>query len=165
MQAYVDADWTGCPDTRRSTTSWYIFLGDSIVSWKCKKQEQVSNSSMEAEYRAMSSVWSEIIYLTRLLNEIGVRVPTPIHLYADNTSAIWISINPIYHERTKHIEVECHFIREHLEDKLLFLHHVSSSLQLADIFTRSMTRDMHPFLVSKLMLSYPHQFEGVCEGT
>ena len=110
LVAYSDADWAGCPDTRRSTTSWCMFLGDALISWRCKKQDRVSKSSTEAEYRAMSTACSEIVWLRGLLEELGFPPTTSTPLHADNTSAIWIAINPVFHKRTKHIEVDCHSI-------------------------------------------------------
>ncbi|XP_020417850.1 uncharacterized protein LOC109948607 [Prunus persica] len=86
LQAYSDADWAGCPDTRRSTTGWCMFLGDALISWKCKKQDHVSKSSTEAEYRAMSAACSEIIWLRGLLTELGFSPLHPTPLHADNTS-------------------------------------------------------------------------------
>ncbi|KAK2396270.1 putative mitochondrial protein [Trifolium repens] len=152
LQAYSDADWAGCPDTRKSTTGWCMFLGDAPISWKCKKQESVSKSSTEAEYRSMSAACSEIIWLRGLLSELGYSQTQPTPLHADNTSAIQIAANPVYHERTKHIEVDCHSIREAYDRKIITLPHVSTSVQIADILTKSMTRQRHNFLISKLML-------------
>ncbi|XP_034223728.1 uncharacterized mitochondrial protein AtMg00810-like [Prunus dulcis] len=152
LQAYSDADWVGCPDTRRSTTGWCMFLGDALISWKCKKQDHVSKSSTKAEYRAMSAVCSEIIWLRGLLTELGFSPLHPTPLYADNTSAIQIAANPVCHERTKHIEVDCHSIREAYDHQVITLPHVSTTLQIVDIFTKSMPRQRHHFLVSKLML-------------
>lgn len=152
LQAYSDSDWAGCPDTRKSTTGWFMFLGDALVSWKCKKQDSVSKSSTEAEYRAMADASAEIIWLRGLLTELGFSQDQPTKLHADNTSAIQIVANPVYHERTKHIEVDCHFIRVAYDRHIITLPHISSSLQLADILTKSMTRQRHNFLVSKLML-------------
>ncbi|CAL8083802.1 unnamed protein product [Prunus armeniaca] len=94
LQAYSDADWAGCPDTRRSTTGWCMFLGDALISWKCKKQDHVSKSSTEAEYRAMSAACSEIIWLRGLFTELGFSPLHPTPLHADNTSAIQIAANP-----------------------------------------------------------------------
>ncbi|XP_040866289.1 uncharacterized mitochondrial protein AtMg00810-like [Glycine max] len=88
LQAYSDANWAGCPDTRKSTTGWCMFLGDAHISWKCKKQESVSKSSTEAEYRSMSVACFEIIWLWGLLSELGYSQATPTPLYADSTSAI-----------------------------------------------------------------------------
>ena len=152
LQAYSDADWAGCPDTRRSITGWCMFLGDSLISWKCKKQNRVSKSSTEAEYRSMSAACSEIIWLRGLLAELGFSQAEPTPLHGDNTSAIQIAANPVYHERTKHIEVDCHSIREAYDHLVITLPHISTTLQIADIFTKSMPRQRHNFLVGKLML-------------
>ncbi|XP_068639408.1 uncharacterized mitochondrial protein AtMg00810-like [Aristolochia californica] len=96
LDTYNDADWAGCPDTHRSTTGWCVFLGDALISWKCKKQDRVSKSSIEAVYHAMSTT-----------------IPIPLH--ADNRSAILIVANSVFHERTNHIEVDCHSIHDTLE--------------------------------------------------
>ncbi|CAA2989817.1 phosphoenolpyruvate carboxylase 4, partial [Olea europaea subsp. europaea] len=100
----------GCPDSRLSTTGWCIFIGDALISWKCKKQDCVSKSSTEAEYRAMSAACSEIVWLRDLLVELGISQSQPTPLHGDNTSAIQIAANPVYHEHTKHIDVDCHYI-------------------------------------------------------
>ncbi|XP_050919610.1 uncharacterized mitochondrial protein AtMg00810-like [Lathyrus oleraceus] len=110
LSVYSDVDWAGCPDTRRFVTDWYMFLGSSLISWKSKKQARVSKSSTESQYRAMSVACSEIIWLRGLLAELGFPQIEPTSLYADNTSAIQIVANPVFHEHTKHIEVDCHSI-------------------------------------------------------
>jgi len=152
LVAYSDADWAGCPDTRRSVTGWCMFLGDSLISWKSKKQDRVSKSSTKSEYRAMSAACSEIVWLRGLLAEMGFHQTTPTLLHADNMSAIQIAMNPVFHERTKHIEVDCHSIREAVDAHVISLPHISTDLQIADVFTKSMTRQRHQFLVGKLML-------------
>ena len=108
---------------------------------------------------------SEIVWLVGLLVELGITIPTPIPLNADNTSAVLMAQNPILHERVKHIEVDAHFVWEKHPENLLSLHHVSSTNQIADVFTKAMSRDRHQFLISKLMLVNSHQFRGECEGT
>jgi hypothetical protein len=128
LQAYSNANWAGCPDTRKSTTGWCMVLGDAHISWKCKKQDNVSKSSTEAEYRAMSAACSKIIWLCGLLTELGF---CPIHstpFHADNISAIQIAANPVYHERIKHIEVDCHSIREAYDHQIITLPHISTTL-------------------------------------
>ena len=96
-----------------------MFLDDALISWKCKKQDRVSKSSTEAEYRSMSSTCSEIVWLRSLLEELGFSQPHSTPLHADNTSAIQIAANPMFYERTKHIEVDCHLIHHKvLEDPL-----------------------------------------------
>uniref|UniRef100_A0A2N9IA16 Retrovirus-related Pol polyprotein from transposon TNT 1-94 n=1 Tax=Fagus sylvatica TaxID=28930 RepID=A0A2N9IA16_FAGSY len=164
LAAYSDADYAGCSDTRRSTTGWCMFLGPALISWKSKKQDRVSKSSTESEYRAMSQACAEILWLRGLLTELGFSPRGPTSLHADNTSAIHISANPIFHERTKHIKVDCHFIREAFEAQTISLPHVPTNLQVADIFTKALTRQRHNFLTNKLMLvDNPHQFEGGCQ--
>ena len=107
---------------------------------------------MESEYRAMSVACFEIVWLHGMLSENGFSQPDPTPLYADNTSAIQIASNPVYHERTKHIEVDCHSIREALDSHIISLPYVSTTLQIANVFTKVMTRQRHQFLVGKLML-------------
>ncbi|XP_073138675.1 methionine aminopeptidase 1B, chloroplastic-like isoform X2 [Henckelia pumila] len=147
-----DADWAECPDTRKSTTGWCIFLGDALISWKCKKQDCVSKSSTESEYRAMSATCSEILWLRCLLSEFGFPQTARTPLHGDNTSAIQISVNPVYHERTKHIEVDCHYIREAFTHGVISLPHLTTDLQIADVFTKALKCQRHNFLSSKLML-------------
>ena len=152
LVAYSDSDWAGCPNTCRSVTGWCIFLGQSLISWKSKKQARVSKSSIESEYRAMCAACSKIVWLRGLLAELGFSPSHPTPLRADNTSAIQIAANPVYHERTKHIEVNCHYIREAFDARIISLPHISTTLQIADVFTKPMPRQRHQFLVGKLML-------------
>jgi hypothetical protein len=100
----------------------------------------------------MSSACSEIKWLRGLLGELGVPQLTPTPLYADNTSAIQIAANPVFHERTKHIEVDCHSIHEALVRQEITLPHISTEHQTADIFTKALSRHRHQFMIDKLML-------------
>ena len=153
LTAYSDADWVGCLDTRMSMTGWVIFLGDALISWKCKKQDCVSKSSTEAEYRAMSAACSEIVWLRGLLSELGFPSTNPTPLHGDNTSVIQIAVNPIYHECTKHIEVDCHYIREAFTQGVITLPHLSMDIQIAYLFfTKALTRQRHKFLSYQLMI-------------
>ncbi|KAM3320566.1 putative mitochondrial protein like [Capsicum chacoense] len=151
LNAFSDSDWAGCSDTRRSVTGWCMFLRESLIYLKSKKQDRVSKSSTEAEYRAMSTACSEIVRLRELLAEIGSPQSNPTPFHPDNTSAIQIATNPVYHERTKHIKVDYHYIREVVDKGVITLTHVSSDLQIADAFTKSMARQRHQFLVGKLV--------------
>ena len=100
----------------------------------------------------MSAACSEIVWLRGILSKLGFSQPDRTPLYAGNTRAIQIAANPVYHERTKHIEVDCHSIREALDSHIISLPYISTTLQIADVFTKSMTRKRHQFLVGKLML-------------
>ena len=87
-------------------------FGNAIVSWKSKKQETVARSSAEAEFRSMASVVAEVTWLIGLYKEMGINIEVPICLYCDSKAAIQIAANSIFHERTKHIDIDCHFVRD-----------------------------------------------------
>ncbi|CAJ2668756.1 uncharacterized mitochondrial protein AtMg00810-like [Trifolium pratense] len=152
LRAYSDADWAGNPTDRKSTTGFCIFLGDSLISWKSKKQDIVSRSSTEAEYRAMASTTTEIVWLRWLLCDMGVPLYEPTPMYCDNKSAIQIAHNSVFHERTKHIEIDCHFTRHHLQHGTITLPFISSSLQIADLFTKTHSTKRFRFLIDKLLM-------------
>ncbi|XP_068649520.1 uncharacterized mitochondrial protein AtMg00810-like [Aristolochia californica] len=152
LVAYSDGDWVGCPDTCRSTTGWYMFLGDALISWKCKIQDRVSKSSNEAEYRAMSIACSKIMWLRGLLEELEFPQTNSTPLHVDNTNAIQIATDPIFHELTRHIVVDFHSIHNTLERRVISLPYISSDLQVVDVFTKAMTQHHYNFLVGKLLL-------------
>ncbi|XP_031249394.1 uncharacterized protein LOC116107227 [Pistacia vera] len=150
LKAFSDSDWGSCPNSRRSVTSFCIFIGDSLVSWKAKKQTTVSRSSTEAEYRALSSTASELIWLQQLLQDFQVTVASPALLYYDNQAAIHIASNPTFHERTKHIEIDCHFVRERVASGVLKLLPIRFQYQLADLFTKPLPSTQFFSLLSKM---------------
>lgn len=127
-----------------------IKLGESSISWKSKKQQTVSRSSTAAEYQSMATVVSEFICLSRLLQELNVLISFPIKILTDSKSSIKIAGNLIFHERTKHIEIDYHFTREKVKVGYIDPQFVCSNIQLADILTKGLGTGQHEFLLSKL---------------
>jgi hypothetical protein len=138
LTVYSDADWAGCPDTRRSTSGFCVFLGSSLISWSSKRQTTVSRSSAEAEYRAIANAVSESSWLRQLLGELRCPVNIATIAFCDNISSVYMSRNPVHHRRTKHIELDIHFVREKVAIGELRVTHVPSARQLADVFTKGL---------------------------
>ena len=149
---YCDADWAGDRVDRRSTTGYCTFIGGNLVTWKSKKQKVVSCSSAEAEYRAMRKLTNELIWIKGLLGDLGVETTTPITIHCDNQAAIHIASNSVFHERTKHIEVDCHKVRQAVEKQIILPCYTRSEDQLADIFTKAASTKVCEFIHSKLGL-------------
>jgi len=152
LHAYTDADWAGDPTDCRSTTGYCFLLGTSLISWRSKKQSVVARSSTEAEYRALADTTTELLWLRWLLQDMGVSFSSATPIYCDNRSAIQIAHIDVFHERTKHIEIDCHFVRHHLLQGSLQLHSVTSHDQFADLFTKSHPPGWFRNLVSNLKM-------------
>jgi histone deacetylase 1/2 len=138
VSAFSDADWAGCVDDRRSTGGFAVFLGDNLISWTARKQPTVSRSSTEAEYKALANATAEMLWVQKLLTELGVRHPPKARLWCDNLSATYLSANPIFHARMKHIEIDFHFVRERVAQKLLEIRFIHTGDQVADGFTKAL---------------------------
>ena len=138
LSAYTDADWAGCPVTRRSTSGYCVFLGDNLLSWSAKRQVTLSRSSAEAEYRGVANVVAETAWIRNLLLELHTPLTTATLVYCDNVSAVYLSTNPVQHQRTKHIEIDIHFVRDYVASGQVRVLHVPSRFQYADIFTKGL---------------------------
>ncbi|XP_020680552.1 uncharacterized protein LOC110098160 [Dendrobium catenatum] len=153
LTSYSDSDCARDQQDRKSTIGYCNFLGNSLISWSLKKQSTIARSSTEAEYRAIAANTTEIIWLRRLLQELDCPQNGSTTLYCDNTSTIALANNPVYHARTKHIEIDCHFIQECIQNNSINVHHISTKDQLADLFTKSLPNARFKELTNKLILS------------
>ncbi|GJT51072.1 uncharacterized mitochondrial protein-like protein, partial [Tanacetum coccineum] len=136
LQAYCDSDWATCPESRRSITGFGIFLGHGLISWQSKKQAVVSRSSIEAEYRALADCSCEITWLNSLLQDLHIPITTPVKVFCDNSSAIALASNHVQHARTKHIEIDCHFVRDKIKAGQILPIYVPTTSHTADLLTK-----------------------------
>ncbi|KAL5570076.1 hypothetical protein UlMin_026651 [Ulmus minor] len=139
IQTYADADYASTPNDRRSSSGYCLFLGDNLVSWSVTKQKVVSRSSAESEYRGLAIAAAEIVWTLSLLKELCItQTEVPI-LWFDNISSSYMAANPVFHARSKHIEVDIHFIRDLVLKKQLQLCYVPTEDQLVDLLTKHLS--------------------------
>ncbi|RVW95017.1 Retrovirus-related Pol polyprotein from transposon TNT 1-94 [Vitis vinifera] len=150
LEIFSDADWAGSVTDRRSTSGYCSFVWGNLVTWRSKKQSVVARSSAEAEFRAMAQGICEGIWLNRLLEELRVPLKHPMVLYCDNQAAISIAKNPVHHDRTKHVEIDRHFIKEKIEEGVFKVSYTPTNCQTVDILTKALARVNFEDLTEKL---------------
>uniref|UniRef100_A0A3Q7ITP7 Reverse transcriptase Ty1/copia-type domain-containing protein n=1 Tax=Solanum lycopersicum TaxID=4081 RepID=A0A3Q7ITP7_SOLLC len=148
LNVYCDLDLATYPQTRRSVPGVLINLENSLISGKTKKQGTVSRSSTEAEYRSMANFVAEVVWIVSLFKELGEEIETSVIVHSDSKSTIQIATNPLNHERTKHIELDCHFIREKIQKGVIETRHLSTKEQIADLLTKGLGRSKYEYLLS-----------------
>uniref|UniRef100_A0A803NL56 Reverse transcriptase Ty1/copia-type domain-containing protein n=1 Tax=Cannabis sativa TaxID=3483 RepID=A0A803NL56_CANSA len=139
LHCFTDADWASCPDDHRSTSAYCIYFGLNLISWSSAKYKVVSRSSTKSKYRALTNGASEVSWLQSLLRELGFPLAVPPTMHCDNISTLHLASNPVLHARTKHIEIDYHFVRERVKNGLLQLRYTPSEDQVADCLTKPLT--------------------------
>ena len=151
LSVYVDSDHAGNVDDRKSISGYIIYLGSTPIVWRSKQQKgKPAESSCEAEYIALSACINEVVWIIAFLAELGFNVPLPVPVHGDNRSAQDLAHNPVHHERTKHIDIRYHRIREFILDGTISLYHVRSEDNPSDIFTKSVSVSVFKRLISKI---------------
>jgi hypothetical protein len=154
LKGFVDSDFAGCEDSRRSSTGWVFTLAGGPVSWSSQRQKTVATSTMDAEYIAGAEAAKEAVWIRNFINDLripGVHIDT-VPLYIDNNSALKLTRNPEFHSRSKHIDVKHHFIREKVDEGVINTQRVETRDNLADVFTKALPRPTHEDLVNRLNL-------------
>nr|GFA43073.1 ribonuclease H-like domain-containing protein [Tanacetum cinerariifolium] len=163
LVAYSDVDWAGCPTTRQSTSGYCVFLRNNLLFWSSKRQFTISHSRAEAKYLGVANAVTETCWLHNLLRELHTPLPTATLVYCDNVSPVNLSSNLVQHKRTKHIEIDIHFVRDLVSTGRIPVLHVPSHYQCADIFTKGLpTTLFDEFLSSLSVHSSPAQTTEGC---
>jgi Reverse transcriptase (RNA-dependent DNA polymerase) len=144
IEAFCDSDWAAMENNRKSVTGFVVYVNGALVSWKSKQQEVTAKSSTEAEYIAMASVCTEVLFIKQLLESINIGVKTPIKINIDNTGAIMLLENESISHRTKHIDVRTHFMRDLKEDNIIKVEYINTKFNHADPYTKNVVgNDYH----------------------
>jgi hypothetical protein len=152
LYGYCDADWGNDTDTRRSTTGYVFMLSNGAITWQSKRQQTVALSSTEAEYMAATQATKEATWLIQLLKDLNQNIPKPLTIKCDNQSCISIAKNPVHHQRTKHIDIQYHYVREKLKDNLITLQYCPTDQMVADLLTKALAKGKHNIHIEALGL-------------
>ena len=151
--AYVDADYGGCWDTCQSTSGCIFIMTGGPVSWSSKQQATVALSTIEAKYVVMSKAAQQMVWMQNWLSEVEVKVSTPGLISGDSWGAITLTKNTKDHSKVKHIDIQHHYIHELLQSGIIAVEQVSSSSNLADLFTKPLPCDHHHQLLAALNIT------------
>jgi hypothetical protein len=150
LSVYLDVDWDNCVDERKKTSGGAFFLGDSLVAWLRKKQGSISLSTTTVEYILASTCCTQVSWMIQTLADLEVKYTTPIPIHCDNTSAISVSKNPVFHSKTKHIPIKYHLLRKQVTKNVVSLCYIPSKDQIVDIFTKPLAKLQFEYLRQKL---------------
>ena len=155
LVGFTDANWAGNVDNARSTTGYIFYLANGPISWKSKQQKTVALSSTEAEYMSLTAASQEALHLRSLLPILDIDVSLPTVIYEDNESALQLANNPVHHDRTKHIAIKHHFIRETISSKQIVVLRVVTKENVADMLTKAVTNTVYEHLIERFMGTVP----------
>ncbi|GAB2273368.1 hypothetical protein Dimus_039024 [Dionaea muscipula] len=162
LEGFSDADWACNPDDRKSTSDLFITLGGNLITWSSQKKNFIALSSMESEYRVLASTSTEIVWIQSVFAESGISLDqSTASIWCDNQGARLLAFNPVFHSRTKHIEVDVHYIRELVSKKRVDVCYIPNEEQPVDFLTKALPAPRFDMLRSKLAMDFlPRNLRG-----
>ncbi|KAM6555161.1 hypothetical protein CsatB_015923 [Cannabis sativa] len=157
IESFCDSDWASSIDDRKSTSGICVYFGGNLISWSSRKQKSVARSSTEAEYRSLAQACTKVTWLQSLFTEIGVEHNRTAIIWCDNSGARQLASNPVFHSRTKHIEIDVHFIRDKVSNKSVEVRYIPTEEQIADILTKPLPITTFHYLKDKLTVCHSPQ--------